>query len=184
MKAFQILVLSLLVIGFSGCGSSRYNEEIKELDQLIAQVEKASTRLVKIDTTGLEQKWTEYKNNVTSITDSYKTTNDTMSGDIAMLLSEYKELKKPYSEFKEAYEEAFEELKFTKNQLLNLKHDLQNDILEPPVASKMVKSEEMAARKIIGQVEQLARADSVTEMKAPGITAKIDSVISALSQTQ
>jgi len=182
-KSFIFFFTSFSLLLFS-CEPNPYKEEVQNLDQLINQIEKSSTKLVQIDTTGLSDKWREYKDNVNTITGSYKESGDTIGSDLAMILSDYKQLKKPYSEFKDAYASALEELKFTKNQLLTLKHDLENNILEPPVAEKMIQSEKMAAKKIMEQVEQLARTDSVTQVKAIEISATIDSVITSLSTNQ
>ncbi len=178
MRILFFLVFGLMAL--YGCKPNPYKEEVKELDQLKKRVEKSSTKLVQIDTTGLAEKWREYKENVNIITSTYKENGDTIGRELAMILSDYKQLKKPYGDFKDAYTQTLEELKFTKNQLLTLKHDLENNILEPPVAEKMVKSERMAARKIIEQVEQLARTDSVTKVKAVKLNATIDSVITSL----
>jgi len=178
------IVLIFASLAFFSCKPNPYKEEVKELDQLISEVEKSSTKLVKIDTTGLAQKWKEYKENVNTITGVYKEEKDTIGKELAMILSDYRQLKKPYSEYKNAYSSTMEELKFTKKQLVTLKHDLENNILEQPVAAKMMQSEKMAARKIIEQVEQLARTDSVTEVKAAKINTTIDSVITSLSNTQ
>jgi len=184
MNTRIFLLLALASIAMFSCKPNPYKEEIKELNSLIKEVEKSSTKLVQIDTTGLSQKLKEYKKNVNTITETYQSNNDTIGKELALILSDYRQLKKPYSEFSEAHRAALKELKFTKNQLVTLKHDLENDILEPPVAAKMMQSEKLATRKIIGQVEQLARTDSVTQVKAVKIEAKIDSVISSLSTTQ
>lgn len=183
MKKRILFFLAAALVSLYSCKPNPYNEEVKELDQLIKQVEKSSTKLVQIDTTGLAKKWQDYKENVNTITGTYKESGDTIGRELAMILSEYKELKKPYSEFKDAYAQALEELKFTKNQLVTLKHDLENNILEPPVAEKMLRSEKMAATKIIEHVEQLERTDSVTQVKAGEINATIDSVITSLSSS-
>jgi len=184
MKTRIVLLLTLASIAMFSCKPNPHKEDVKELDTLIKEVEKSSTKLVQIDTTGLSQKWKEYNKNVNTITETYQSNNDTIGKELAMILSNYRQLKKPYSEFKDAYAAALKELKFTKNQLVTLKHDLENDILEPPVAAKMMQSEKLATRKIIGQVEQLALTDSVTQVKAVKIEATIDSVISSLSTNQ
>jgi len=184
MKKTVFLFLAGAALMLFSCESAQYKEEVQELDQLIKQVEKSSTKLVQIDTSGLADKWQEYKDNVNTITGAYKENGDTIGRELAMILSDYKQLKKPYSEFKDAYSAAMEELKFTKNQLVTLKHDLENNKLEPPVAEKMIQSEKMAAQKIMEQVEQLARTDSVTQVKAVEINATIDSVITSISTSQ
>jgi chromosome segregation ATPase len=184
MKKTVFFFLASATLLIYSCETNHYKEEVKDLEKLIKQVEKSSTKLVQIDTTGLADKWQEYKDNVNTITDTYKENGDTIGRELAMILSDYKQLKKPYSEFKDAYSTAMEELKFTKNQLVTLKHDLENNKLEPPVAEKMIQSEKMAARKIMEHVEQLARTDSVTQVKAVEINATIDSVITSLSTSQ
>jgi len=182
LRTAWILVATSIVI--LSCKPNPYKEEVKSLEQLITEIEKSSTKLVKIDTAGLSQKWEDYKKNVNTITDTYKENGDTIGRELALILSDYRQLKKPYSEFKEAYTSAMNELRFTKNQLVTLKHDLENNILEPPVAKKMVESEKMAAEKIIEHVEQLARTDSVTEVREAKLNATMDSVISSLSNVQ
>lgn len=181
MKSFGIILAMATLIA---CKSDKYPSEVNKIEELIKQVDRSSTVLVGIDTSGLSAKWKSYKSNTEFITGYYKSNNDTIDASLAMILAEYKQLKKPYSEFKEVYSEAFEELKFSKNQLITLKHDLEKGILEPQLAQKMVIAETEATNRILTQVKQLVKADSVTLVKTEIYTPKIDSVISSIQKNQ
>lgn len=181
MKRKLTLLILIAFIGFS-CERTHYADEIKTIDSLRVELDSAARTLAKIDTTGLAEAKTRFTENLYFVQKTYSEREDTMPRDVAMLMSEYRSLKKPSTGFLDKYALASEELEFSKTQLRDLKHDLQNNLLDTNLVEELLADERNAAEKVLSDVKQLKLSNEVTRKKRAEIEPRIDSLVQELKK--
>lgn len=181
MKRNLTLLILIAAIGFS-CERTQYAEEIQTIDSLRVELDSSARALDKIDTTGLAAAKTRFTENLYFVQKTYSEREDTMPRDVALLMSEYRSLKKPSTGFLDKYVLASEELEFSKTQLRDLKHDLQNNLLDTNLVEELLTDERKAVEKVVSDVKQLELSNKVTRKKRAEVEPRIDSLIQELKK--
>lgn len=177
---FNLALLGLII--FAACQQNPHDSNISEIEKLKAELDSASLMFSKIDTNGYAVFEKKYKRNVAFVQQQLLAIGDTMDRETALFMSEYRELKKPYSQFKTKYEQADKELKFSENQLITLKHDLKNNAMDTIISKRMVADEIKATESITSSVQNLYSADKQIRAKTAKMEPRIDSLINVLKQ--
>ena len=99
-------------------------------------------------------------------------------------MSEYRTLKKPAKGLKSTYQRTGEEIEFSKNQLTDLKHDLQNNLLDSILVQEMLDDERKAVKAVETKVEELKLSSDFTQTKREKIEPRIDSLIQVIKQDE
>jgi hypothetical protein len=180
MRNAGIIIIILGALATSCKMESQYKREIVLLDSLIYAIDTCIVSLDQMDTlhyTELGKKFSERTNFVQAW---YKQRGDTIHRETAMIMAEYRELRKPFMKFKGEYDRVENELVFTKNQLVNLNHDLQHNLLDTNIVNRVFLEERQAAEKVIADTQSLTVSNMVSKRKLAVIEPKIDSLITVL----
>jgi len=183
MKKIVALFIGLTIIGL-GCESTNFSEEIKTIDSLLVELDTIDLMQRRVDTTGFSQSSQTFTENITYVQRTFTDREDTMSKDIAVLMSDYRSLKKPSKGFLGKYQRTREEITFAKNQLADLRHDLQNNLLDSNLVDKMLEDEIKAVDDIKNSVENLQISSDFTRSKREELEPRIDSLIQVLKQDE
>jgi len=179
MRTTAFLVLSFVALG---CQRTHYAEEIRTLDSLRADLDSASNQFRLIDTTGFSNAGRVFTENLAYVQQKYTQSEDTIPREVAMLMADYRDLKKPSKGFISDYERTREELKFSKSQIRDLKHDLQNNLLDTNIVVEMLNDEIKAVEDVVSKVNQLKVSSEYTKQKRAELEPRIDSLIKELKK--
>ncbi len=179
-----IFILFTAVIFFSACKPKTiYQTEIASLDSLIYAVDTSIVNLGQIDTLRYTELGKKFSERINFVQAWYSQRGDTIRRETAMIMADYRELKKPFMKFRGEYERVERELIFTKTQLVNLSHDLEHNLLDTNIVKRIYQEERKAAEKVIVDTKSLAISNIVTKRKLAVIEPKVDSLIAVLKDS-
>lgn len=161
----------------AGCTRTRYSEELRQIDAMIVELDSARNIHRRIDTTGYGAAMEKYTERMSSVQESYAMRGDTMDRDVAMMMATYRELKKPLERFKESYTAVSTDLDFTRAQLLDLKHDLEHNLLDSNLVHRMLRQESDAVEHIKMETTQIRTSYKTTREKTEKLEPRIDSLL-------
>jgi predicted RNA-binding protein with EMAP domain len=144
MKHLWILpfcLLSLSIILTPSCNFTSFKKEIKSCDSLIVILDSTEAIFAGIDSAKYIAIHHEVKERIQAIENHYRAINDTMPKKQAFMLSDYRMVFKGVKRFNQHYQQHKAEIKYTKNQLTNLKTDLQNKAITKPLATRFLVEE-------------------------------------------
>ena len=174
----------MLGIIVSGCEQTNFKKEIVKVDSLMVKIDSVELMYRRIDTVGMADMSQKFSENMGFVQQAYINKKDTMPKEVALLMSDYRTLKKPAKGFNGNYQKAGKELKFSKNQLSDLKHDLQNNLLDSILVQDMLDDEMKAVGSIQSSVEDLKLSSEFTKSKRAEVEPRIDSLIQVLKQDE
>ncbi len=180
MRGFAYIAVVSGLLASACTPTTWYEKEIATIDSLIYSIDTCTASLGKLDTldyTTLSKTFSERTNFVQAW---HTQRGDTMQREVAMIMSEYRELKKPLQNFTKEYYRVEAELVFTKNQLGSLRHDLSNNLLDTNIVKRVFIEEKLAAEKIMYDKQALETSNMVSKRKLVVIEPKMDSLITAL----
>ncbi|MGB6035468.1 MAG: hypothetical protein WBG42_04315 [Cryomorphaceae bacterium] len=183
MKRAIALIFVLAFIA-SSCEQTHFKREIGKIDSLLVKLDTVELTYRRIDTAGAADLNRKFSENLSFVQQAYINAKDTMPKDVALLMSDYRTLKKPAKGFIGDYQKAGEELKFSKNQLTDLKHDLQNNLLDSILVHDMLEDEMKAVESVGNSVQSLKLSREFTRAKRGEIEPRIDSLIQVLKQDE
>lgn len=181
MRTAFIVLLATLSLG---CERTHFSNEISSLDSLRAKLDSAERLHRLIDTTGFHEAGKVFTQKLTFIQQKYTESKDTIPRNVALLMANYRDLKKPSKGFIPEYERTRKELKFSKDQIRDLKHDLQNNLLDTNIVVEMMNSERKAVEDVVARVGQLKLSSEFTRKKRSELEPRIDSLIQTLKAAQ
>lgn len=179
MKLLNFFFVALLgICFFSSCSNStKYAAEIKQLDSVLASVDSALIKFNSIDTTAMAEQLKEIKQDLKTCEENIK---DTLTIEIAALLSEYRSSAKPFKTILERHAAYKNDLSKSKQQLEHLIHDLKIDKVDASKAASYIQDELIAASKAISASDistNLSKLYSEKfELNKPKVKAFIDSL--------
>jgi hypothetical protein len=183
MKRGIALIFGIAVITTS-CRQTNFQKEIGTIDSLLVKLDTIDLLHRRIDTTDFSKLSQRFTENLAYVQEIYTSREDTMPKDVALLMSDYRALKKPSKGLKDKYQKANEELKFSKSQLADLKHDLQNNLLDSILVQDMLQDERKAVEAIENSVQELKLSSEFTKTKRAELEPRIDSLIQVLKQDE
>lgn len=182
-KILPVCTISLCfaLIFLSGCNNNEFETEIKSVNNLIEKLDSAEAIFNEIDTAHYQVIADTISSNLNWITRSYKQSNDTMDRETAMFISDYRGSNKVFTKMDNTYSEISAEIEFSKKQLQELKHDLEEEALTAILANKYLVQEGEAVRAIMQSVSSLSIGLKRSDEAVVKHTAKMDSLKSARS---
>lgn len=177
---FSLLAMTWLFVS-SGCRQTVFENEVRQIDSMMVVLDSVQAIHSRIDTSGYDQAHVLYVNNMSSVQRAYVERGDTMERDIAMMLAKYRELKKPLENFKRSYIGLGADIEFTRNQLIDLKHDIEHNLLDTNLVNRLMREESDAVTRIRMTVEQLRLSHETTTEKKQTIEPRVDSLLQALN---
>lgn len=178
----RLAFICIIIISLVACRQTTYEHEIASIDSLLVQLDTLDLMHRRIDTSDFATLGKEFTENLAFVQKTYTLKEDTMPKDVAMLMSEYRGLKKPAKGFKDKYQRTAEELNFAKSQLADLRHDLQNNLLDSVFVDEMLTDEKEAVKSISSSLEELKMSSDYTKKKREELEPKIDSLIQVLKE--
>ncbi len=182
MKRLTILIVVLFTA--VACNQTHYKAEINNVDGLLAKIDSSDKQLAALDTTGLEAANHNFKQKFQYIQQLHEEKGDTIGRDLAFLLADIRGLRKPYAHLKSDYVDAKKELDFSKNQLLNLRHDLENNLLDTNIVHKVVETESEATQEAIFQTQSVLEKKEALDRKSAILLPKMDSIIAIIKENK
>jgi hypothetical protein len=179
MKNYTTFCLLVGLVAVS-CQRSEFTSEIKTIDSLIAVLDSAEAIFADIDTTGFRNLGQTFTENMSYVEQHYKKNNDTIPRDVALLMANYRDIKKPAKGFLSNHSKIKGELEYSKQQLRDLKHDLENNLLERNFVDRMVNQEKEAIDKVKGDVSTIKMSEKYTNEKLSKVGPQVDSLILVL----
>ncbi len=180
MKNIKWIALSLMSAALlTSCNESGYEKEIAKINQLTAAIDSAQSLFNGIDTAGIAGIGAKYKSTLSAVQNSYKQKGDSIPRGAAMLMSDYRGLRKTIGGYPEKYAQLQDELTFTRIQLVDLKHDLEYNLLDTNLVRKMLASEREAAMKVINETANLQGIRASIDTKITNLQPRVDSLLAA-----
>jgi hypothetical protein len=185
MTHFRIAWLLALVVTTVACRpESWYKSEIETIDRVLLSLDSAIYNLTQIDTLPYAERNRGFKDRMGFIESWYTQRGDTMNREVAMLVAQYREVRKPLANFRTEYYRVEGELLYTRSQLANLKQDLSYNLLHTQVVKRVFTEELTAADKVMADAKRLDVSNMLTKRKLLDTEPKVDSLIQVLKSTK
>ena len=170
-------ILSFIIIICSCSNGNKYKKEIATLDSLSKIIDSTEFILNSIDTNKVISAQNEIIDNSTIIQSLY---NDTMKRKDVIVMDKYNYIKKFFVAFLNQKEIFYDQIRYSREQVKNLSHDLKKELLEEDKTKEYLSEEEseindlnLKVKKSVNEIEQCL---PVFEQTTPGIKLMIDSL--------
>ena len=150
--------LTLIIWGCSialfqmSCSSNRFSHEINSIDSLISVLDSAHYKLNLLDTAVIQSSYDIYVKNIEQIREAFEEKKD---DEVWKVLTRYGLLRKPLRDFQKYYKKFSQEIDFSRMQLLNLKSDIKDNILDEAKIKMYMKEEAEFVKYIMLSVSNL-----------------------------
>ena len=166
---FQIILLLLVSISPS-CTQDDYSAKISTLDSLHNAVDKIEKQIAAIDEHKAKKNYEEIVGKIKSVIHNF---NDSLDYKTGALLSEYKNIRKPFNDFNQHKQAFLTELEFSKKQIKNLTSDLKKGLILQEKVQEYYRSELKSANEICFKSELLIDAVSAAFSKFEQINPEV-----------
>lgn len=183
MRFIIALSIAGILAIISSCTQTQYPDELKTVDSLLTRIDSAEKLHASIDTTGIKEGNRIFQQKFNFVKSNYTKTADTLHREEALLISDYRALKKPYDRFIDQYSANSKELEFSKGQLLDLRHDLEHNLLDTNFVKRMVASEMDATDAVVAETKRLYLGRKTMINKNNELEPRIDSLINFIKAT-
>lgn len=180
----RLTLIAVIIFVAVACNQTHYKVEINNVNGLLAKIDSSDKQLAALDTTGLEIAGRNFKQKFQYIQQLHEEKGDTIGRDLAFLLADFRGLRKPYANLKSEYADAKKELDFSKNQLVNLRHDLENNLLDTNIVHKVVKTESEATQRAMFQTQAVVEKKVALDRKSAILLPKMDSVVAIIKENK
>ena len=144
---FTILIASL---GFASCNNNKYKKEISKIDSLYIIIDSIEKTLSTIDTVNIRNIYKEYSENINEIKENF---NDKKEDSVWSVITNYGVIKTPLKNYVNDFRGYYNEIKFSKKQLDDLKADIKDGNIKEEKISDYTKNETEAVIKLKELVE-------------------------------
>ena len=148
MKKISYFICTAIFLGFVlfiSCGRKNNSDQLQKIDSLIVVLDELEKKIQTIDTAKIGEIYRVCNADLVFIQKNYK---DTMDRELAIFLSDYHALKKSSTRLMESIVDQDYEIGYSKNQLKNLKLDLNNDLYNEDLFAEYFNSEQSAIEKM------------------------------------
>jgi hypothetical protein len=193
IKALNLFIVSIALAAASftaGCSGQKYTKEIAALDSLGEQLEATEETFDKLDTVALQQALDTVPAHLLIIDQHFRQAKtedrgDTvMASDIATILMEYRSVVRPLGTFRREHEEYEENIEYSGEQVENLIHDLQNNLVDAKDAPGYIQRETQEAEKALTVTKSIITAVNENIAKYKELYPKVRAYIDSLSTTK
>lgn len=146
----KIVYLSLVMVFFA-CNGSKYDKQVKTLDSLKTETEKAKSVFEGFDTLKMQTVSKSSIHGIKALQEVYQP--DSIDMRMAGLINYYKSFKKANARFTLQRARVKSEIPYTLKQLASLITDLKNNALKEEEANKYYHAEREAAIKLIETIK-------------------------------
>jgi hypothetical protein len=171
----KIGLLFLLVATLSCVNYKFYEAYAEKVDSLQATLEASATSFEQIDTTTIAFQNSQIKQNL----DSLSSLGEEI---VSATVNDYYYIEKSYKTFLREYPLAMEELQFCRQQLTNLKHDIEHRYLDEELIKSYFSHEEEAVGLLKQKMEILGKTANRQMETFDRVNPRIDLMIDSLSK--
>lgn len=139
----------------SSCGT-KFSAEIKRVDSLLLVNARADSSLLKIDTAQTHKIAEEVKMNLTFLQKNYK---DTITKEMAEFLDVYSSILTSLESVNKQHSELAKELTYSKEQLSNMRQDLEHNIIKKEQVKEYMEREEESVKRNVTSVSVLVEVE-------------------------
>lgn len=180
MKTATAIGFLSALLFLSSCNSTNYPNEINTVDSLLMRIDTAQNIYAKIDTTNIRAEGEVFKRKFNYLTAFYQQSPDTITRKAAFLVADYRTLRKPYAQFIDRYHTYGEELEFSQKQLVDLRFDLEHNLLDTNFVTRMMHSEKEAVENVVIQIKNLSIGKDMMVDRNEKLDPVIDSLINTI----
>ena len=148
MKNYTVLFLAI-ILTFTACKNG-YEKEVGEVDSLMSIVSETEKSLFSVDTSRAYSAKRQIEADLKFIA----TMGDTLDKETAFRLDEYYSGKKKLYRFSENYDDFIRQLNFSKDQLTNLKQDLNNGKIKKDDFNKYYQTEQSSIMELNSKIHK------------------------------
>lgn len=152
LLARNILLWALGTIVIA-CNTKNFSQEINKIDLRLSTLE--DQQQIYSDTVAINEKYTELTNLVWKVLSIYKENNDTLKREDALLMAQCQTTVKALSHLREKYNVSDQALTHSKNQLGDLRHDLEHKLLDANFVKTAIQKEFSDLNEITNQFDRL-----------------------------
>lgn len=145
----SITIITIAIL--SGCGKNPHTERIRQIDSLLVEMDQIEKTLHAADTASMNSILRHQVENINFIQRSA----DTLPRETAFLVDEYARYKKAYAKWGAKMPAFYSELLLRKQQLENLRNDLEKNLIEEQNANTFYDTEAMHVRELEEIVHQM-----------------------------
>jgi len=171
------------MIVFLWVSCQRENDFVRELssiDHFISVLEITQAEISAADTLGYRADDEKIAGNIREITSVFSHPGDTMPGDIARLLAKYRNQRQPTGVVISMQNQLTREIVYTKKQLLDLRHDIEHNLLDEETVKDSYSRELIATEKVISEAGNWLELFNLKAQSDAGTEKEIDSLVTGL----
>ncbi|MFA4851850.1 MAG: hypothetical protein WC599_04965 [Bacteroidales bacterium] len=128
-----IIITFILPLCFLACKSGKHAKEIKTIDSLYTVIDTIEKNLNSADTIKVKDVFEEYMKNIGQIRDCF---NDKKGDTTWKIITPYGIIRKPLKNFLNDYSGLYEEIRYSRKQLDNLKADIEGENIQKDTISE------------------------------------------------
>ena len=140
-----IIITFILPLSFLACKSGKHAKEIKTIDSLYVVIDTIEKNLNSADTIKVKKAYEEYMKNISQIRDCF---NDKKGDTTWKSITPYGYIKKPLQNFLNDYPILFEEIQYSREQLNDLKADIEGENIQKDTITEYTKNEILAVNRL------------------------------------
>lgn len=145
MQKLNFVVIIILPLCFPACKSDKHAKEIKTIDSLYTVIDTIEKNLNSADTIKIKVVFEEYMKNIGQIRDCF---NDKKGDTTWKTITSYGIIKKPLKKFLNDYSALYEEIRYSRKQLDNLKADIEGENIQKDTILEYTKNETAAVNSL------------------------------------
>jgi len=140
-----IFVTLILPLCFLACKSGKHAKEVKTIDSLYTVIDTIEKNLNSADTIKVKDVFEEYMKNIGQIRDCF---NDKKGDTTWKIITPYGIIKKPLKNFLNDYSSLYEEIRYSRKQLDNLKADIEGGNIQKDTILEYTENEVISVNRL------------------------------------
>jgi hypothetical protein len=126
MKRILGLILVVIAVSMFSCGNKENTEMVKSVDSLYTALKVIEVKVLSMDVADYANRMAFSEEKLSYIQDNFK---DTATKDQAIFISDIMAIKRSFTKLLKKREEVVDELLYSKGQLVDLKKDVENNLM-------------------------------------------------------
>lgn len=153
MKRYIYFFTFLIFFCWTSCQDEKVSGRLTKVDYLLNRVDSVESTLTQTDTVAANANIKTVGELLGYIQKNY---HDTMTKQTGFLMSDFHGSRKSFKRLLENYHKEYKELKYTRNQLNDLRSDITNQILNDTTFNRYYSAEKNAVDRLYESVQNLS----------------------------
>lgn len=166
MRLFLTGMLFFLLLA-SACNRPRYTREADTVKQISARADSLRTAMLAADTGALIEAGTAFEQRLISLEKEIKEKGDTIGPQVAYTLRDFARTNRDYQSWRNNWRAVNQNLTFSQQQLSDLQHDLEHNLIADSDVDKVIAMEKQSAEEAmqLGRQLMIARDSLIVALK-------------------